>query len=209
MKYNFFLLLLLVSVLGFAQQPKISFKAIEKDLKSDKSPYHYEKLIFKYKAYPKSLDTLEAQHLYYGRNFRKDLVSTTDNDFKTLAEAFKNGDFDECIRQGEILYNRDPTNLDILLILLKAYDSKKDGKNFIHHFDQFRVLTDALKGSGDGKSDKTPFLVNSVGDEYILLNILNIGKDYTRGSRSMKDGILDIWEKDNTKIYIKVLYIDY
>lgn len=209
MKYYFFLLLLLISGCGFGQQTKTSFKAIEKNLKSDKSPYHYEKLIFKYKAYPKSLDTVEAQHLYYGRNFRKDLVSTTDDDFKTLAEAFKSGNFDECIRQGEILYNRDPTNLDILLILMQAYDSKKDGKNFIHHLDQFRLLTDAVKSSGDGKSEKNPFLVNSVGDEYILLNILNIGKEYTRGSKSLKDGILDIWEKDITKVYIKVLYIDY
>ncbi len=209
MKYTFFLLLFLISALGFGQQAKTSFKAIEKNLKSEKSPYHYEKLIFKYKAYPKSLDTVEAQHLYYGRNFRKDLVSTTDGDFKTLAEAFKNGNFDECIRQGEILYNRDPTNLDILLILMQAYDSKKDGKNFIHHLDQFRLLTDAVKGSGDGKSEKTPFLVNSVGDEYILLNILNIGKEYTRGSKPLKDGMLDIWEKDITKVYIKVLYIDY
>lgn len=209
MKYNFFLLLLLFSVFGFAQKPAINLKAIGKDLKNEKSPYYYEKLIFKYKGYPKSLDTIDAQHLYYGRNFRKDLVATTDDEFKVLAEAFKNGDFDECIRQGNILYNNDPTNLDILLILLKAYDSKKDGNNFIHHLDQFRALTDAVKSSGDGKSEKDSFLVNSVGDEYILLNILNLGKDYSRGSKSMKDGILDIWEKDSSKVYIKVLYIDY
>ncbi|WP_449399954.1 DUF4919 domain-containing protein [Chryseobacterium wanjuense] len=209
MKYHFFLLLLFVSFFGFSQKSKIDFKAVEKDLKNDKSPYNYDKLIFKYKAYPRSLDTIEAQHLYYGRNFRKDVVSTTDEDFKTLAEAFKTGNFDECIKQGKVLYEKDPTNLDVLLILLKAYDSKKEGDNFMHHLSQFRILTDAIKSSGDGKSEKIPYLVNSVGDEYILLNILNLGKDYTRGSKSVRDGILDIWEKDNDKVYIKVLYIDY
>lgn len=46
------------------------------------------------------------------------------------------------------------------------------------------------------------------GDEYILLNIMNIGNDYTRGSKPSKDGMFDIWEKGDHKIYIKVLYLD-
>ncbi len=209
MKYPLFLLLLLTSVISFGQKAKIDLKMIGKDLKNQKSPYHYDKLIFKYKAYPKSLDTIEAQHLYYGRNFRSDLVSTTDEAFKTLAEAFKNGDFDECIRKGKDLYEKDPTNLDVLLILLQAYDSKKDGNNFLYYLSQFRILTDAMRSSGDGKSEKTAYLVNSVGDEYILLNILNLGKDYERGSKPAKDGMLDIWQKDNNSVYIKVLYIDF
>lgn len=208
MKYHFFFLLILASVFSFGQKSKIDLKTIRKDLKNEKSPYNYDKLIFKYKAYPKSLDTIESQHLYYGRNFREDKVSTLDDDFKVLAEAFKNGDFEECIRQGKILYEKDPTNLDILLILMRAYDSKKEGSNFIHHLNQFRTLTDAVRSSGDGKSDKTAYLVNSVGDEYILLNILNLGQEYTRGSKPSRDGMLDIWQKDNNTIYIKVLYID-
>lgn len=208
MKYHFFLFLLLASVFSFGQKSKIDLKTIRKDLKNEKSPYNYDKLIFKYKAYPKSLDTIESQHLYYGRNFREDKVSTLDDDFKVLAKAFKNGDFEECIRQGKILYEKDPTNLDILLILMRAYDSKKEGSNFIHHLNQFRTLTDAVKSSGDGKSEKTAYLVNSVGDEYILLNILNLGQEYTRGSKPSRDGMLDIWQKENNTIYIKVLYID-
>lgn len=209
MKYCFFLLLIFTSVFGFSQKLKTDLKTIEKDLKNEKSAYNYEKFIFKYKAYPRSLDTIEARYLYYGRNFIKNPVLTTDPDFKSLTEAFKSNNYQDCIRQGKILYDKDPTNLDILLILLKAYDYQKDGDNFMYHLSQFRALTDGMKSSGDGKTEKTPYLVNSVGDEYILLNILNIGQDYTRGSKSVRDGILDIWEKDNNKVYIKVLYIDY
>lgn len=208
MKYHFFLLFTLFSVFGFSQKSKVDFKAIEKSLKSSDSPYHYEKLLFKYKGYPKSLDSIEAQYLYYGRNFRGDKISTSDEGFKNLAEAFKQNNFEECIRQGKVLYDKDPTNLDILLILLRAYDSLKDGNNFMHHLSQFRALADGIKNSGDGKSEKTAYLVNSVGDEYILLNILNIGNDYTRGSKPSKDGMFDIWEKEGQKIYIKVLYLD-
>jgi hypothetical protein len=208
-KHHLLLLFLVFSVFSFGQKAAIDLKTIRKDLKNEKSPYNYEKLIFKYKAYPKSLDTIESQHLYYGRNFKSDLVSTTEEDFKALAEAFKNGDFDECIKKGKVLYEKDPTNLDVILILLKAYDSKKDGNNFMHHLSQFRTLTDAVRSSGDGKSEKTAYLVNSVGDEYILLNILNLGQDYTRVSKPGKGGMFDIWRKDDTTIYIKVLYIDF
>lgn len=211
MKHYLLLLFLLFSVFSFGQKskPTVDLKTIEKDLKNQKSAYNYEKLIFKYKGYPKSLDSIESQHLYYGRNFRNDLVSTTDEDFKALAEAFKNGDFDDCIKKGKVLYEKDPTNLDVILILLRAFDSKKDGSNFMHHLSQFRTLTEAIRSSGDGKSEKTAYLVNSVGDEYILLNILNLGQDHTRVSKPGKDGMFDIWSKNNNDVYIKVLYIDF
>ncbi|CAM2816520.1 DUF4919 domain-containing protein [Chryseobacterium flavum] len=208
MKYYFFLLFILFSVFGFSQKSRIDLKAIEKSLKSSDSPYNYEKLIFKYKGVPRSLDSIESQYLYYGRNFRNDRVYTSDDSFKDLAEAFKENKFEECIRQGKAMYDKDPTNLDILLILLRSYDSLKDGNNFMHHLSQFRSLTDGIKSSGDGKTEKTAYLVNSVGDEYILLNILNIGQDYTRGSKPSKDGMFDIWDKDGVKTYIKVLYLD-
>ncbi|RQO39336.1 DUF4919 domain-containing protein [Chryseobacterium sp. KBW03] len=206
MKYQFFLLFILFSVFGFGQKSKIDLKAIEKSLENSDSPYNYEKLIFKYKGYPKSLDSIESQYLYYGRNFRKDKVNTSEDSFKNLVDAFKQNNFADCIKQGKALYNKDPTNLDILLILLRAYDSVKDGNNFIHHLNQFRAITEGIKSSGDGKSEKTAYIVNSVGDEYILLNILNIGQDYKRNSKTVKDGMFDIWEKDDTKIYIKILY---
>ncbi|WP_288444270.1 DUF4919 domain-containing protein [uncultured Chryseobacterium sp.] len=208
MKYHFFLLFILFSVFGFSQKSKIDLKAIEKSLRTSDSPYNYDKLIFKFKGYPKSLDSIESQYLYYGRNFRNDKINTSDDSFKSLVEAFKQNNFADCIKQGKALYDKDPTNLDVLLILLRAYDSVKDGNNFIHYLNQFRALTEGIRSSGDGKSEKTAFIVNSVGDEYILLNILNIGQDYTRRSKASKDAMFDIWEKDGNQIYIKILYLE-
>ena len=184
-------------------------KNIEKNLTNPKSVYNYDRLIFKYKGLPKSIDSTEAVHLYYGRNFRKDLVSQSGDDFKELAEAFKSNNFIECIRLGKILYAKDPTNLDVILILLRAYDQTKDIGNFSHHIAQLRLLTDAIKNSGDGKSEKTAYKVNSVGDEYIFLNVMNVGQGYTRASKTLKDGVIDVWEKGDIKIYIKVLYLDF
>ena len=208
MNYRIIFFLLILPFFGFSQKAKFDMKSIEKNLSNPNSPYNYEKLIFKFKGLPKSLDSIEAQHLYYGRNFRKDKVSQVGDEFKSLAEAFKSGNFEECIRLGKTLYAKDPTNLDVILILLRSYDQKKDVSNFSHHISQLRLLTDAIKSSGDGKSEKTAFKVNSVGDEYIFLNVMNIGQDYTRGSKTLQDGVVDVWEKGDIKIYIKVLYLD-
>ncbi|RZJ46483.1 MAG: DUF4919 domain-containing protein [Chryseobacterium sp.] len=175
MNYRILFFLLILPFFGFSQKTKLDLKSIEKNLSNSGSPYNYEKLIFKFKGLPKSLDSIEAQHLYYGRNFIKDKVSQTGEEFKSLAEAFKNNNFADCIRLGKILYAKDPTNLDVILILLRAYDQTKDVSNFSHHIAQL---------------------------------VMNIGQDYTRGSKTLKDGVIDVWEKGDNKIYIKVLYLD-
>lgn len=209
MNYRLLFFLFILPFFGFSQKTKLDLKKIEKNLNNPSSPYNYEKLIFKFKGLPKSLDSIEAQHLYYGRNFKKDKVSQVGDEFKTLAEAFKNNNFEDCIRLGKILYDKDPTNLDVILILLRAYEQTKDVNNFSYHITQLRLLTNAIKNSGDGKSEETAYKVNNVGDEYIFLNILNIGQDYTRSSKTLKDSVIDIWAKENNKTYIKVLYLDF
>lgn len=209
MNFRIVFFLLILPFFGLSQKTKFDLKNIEKNLTNPKSVYNYDRLIFKYKGLPKSIDSTEAEHLYYGRNFRKDLVSQSGDDFKELADAFKSNNFIECIRLGKVLYAKDPTNLDVILILLRAYDQTKDIGNFSHHIAQLRLLTDAIKNSGDGKSEKTAYKVNNVGDEYIFLNVMNVGQGYTRASKTLKDGIVDVWEKEDIKIYIKVLYLDF
>lgn len=209
MKFKVLFFLLLIPLLGFSQKTKLDLREIEKNLSNPKSDYNYDKLIFKFKGYPRSLDSLEARYLYYGRNFRNDKVSTSDEDFKELANAFQKGDFDECIVKGKTLYGKDPTNLDIILILLRAYEQTKNKEDFLHHLTQLRLLTNAIRTSGDGKSEKTAYVVNSVGDEYIFLNILNVGKDFSRYSKAHKDSMIDVWTKGDIKIHIKVLYMNF
>lgn len=205
MKKYFILFLMFGFELFSAQRANIDLKDIKKNLQNKKSDFHYDKLIFKYKGLPKSLDSLEAQHLYYGRNYQN-IISTSSDEFKNLANAFRDKDVDKSITLGKEIYGKDPTNLDVLLILLRGYEMKQDITNFSHHMNQLRSLTDAIKSSGDGKSEKTAYVVNSVGDEYILLNMLQIGQDYSRGSQAANGAMYDVWSKGDQKLYIKVLY---
>lgn len=178
---------------------------ISNNLKDPKSLFFKDRLIFKYKMMPKSLDSIEAKHLYYGRNFITDKVSTSSEAFMKLADSFKNGQFENCIKMGKILYNQDPTNLDVIVIILRSYDAQKDANNFSHYISQLRLLTGAIHDSGDGNTEKTAYVVNNVDDEYIFLNILNVGRDFSRKTRTLSDGTMDVWEKDNKRIFIKIL----
>jgi len=89
MNFRIVFFLLILPFFGLSQKTKFDLKSIEKNLTNPKSVYNYDRLIFKYKGLPKSIDSTEAGHLYYGRNFRKDLVSQSGDDFKELADAFK------------------------------------------------------------------------------------------------------------------------
>lgn len=207
MKFYLLFYFLIIPFFGYCQITSAELKTISKNLKDPKSLYFNDRLIFKFKMMPKSLDSIEAKHLYYGRNFIPNKVFTNDEDFIKLADAFQEGKFEQCTVLGKAIYAKDPTNLDVILILLRSYDYLKDANNFAHYITQLRLLTNAIKESGDGKTEKTAFVVNSVDDEYIFLNILNVGKDFIRKSKAIKEGMIDIWEKDDTKIYIKTIYL--
>ena len=205
----FLFFFLMIVTFGFSQKSKIDLGKIKKEVNDKESIYYYEKMIYKFQGIPKSIDSLEAIHLYYGRNFIPKTISTSDDSFKNLLEDFKQEKYDETIVKTKNLLSVDPTNLDLLMIMLQCYDHQKDIKNFSHYYGQFQILTRAMLDSGDGKSEKSAYLVNSVGDEYILINVIQIPREATRSSKSAKGGMFDIWESNNKKTYIKVIYNDF
>lgn len=206
---NMVFFFLMISVFGFSQKSNINLDKIKKEIQNQESIYFYEKIVYKFQGLPKSIDSLEAIHLYYGRNFIKKTISTSDEAFKNLLEDFKVEKYDETVAKAKDLLFTDPTNLDLLMVMLQCYDRQKDTKNFSHYYGQFQILTRAMLDSGDGKSEKSAYLVNSVGDEYILINVIQIPREATRSSKPAKGGMFDIWENNNKKTYIKVIYNDF
>lgn len=194
---------------GFSQKSKINLDNIKKEILDKDSEFYYQKMLYKYKGLPKSIDSLEAQHLYYGRTFLDKTVSTSDKPFKKLLDDFKKQDYTETITKANQLLSKDPTNLDLLMIMLQCYDKQQDVKNFTYYLSQFKLLTSAILDSGDGKSEDSAFVVNSVGDEYILINVIQIPRQASRSSKPATGGMFDIWENNNTKTYIKVIYNDF
>ncbi len=205
----FLFLFLLISVFGFSQKSKIDLDKIKKEITDKESDYFYEKMVFKFQALSKSIDSLEAQNLYYGRLFLDKTVSTSDDDFKKILKDFNKQKYDETVAKTKNLLSKDPTNLDLLMIMLQCYDKQKDIKNFSYYYGQFQLLTRAILDSGDGRNEESAYLVNSVGDEYILLNVIRFPMEAKRSSQPTEGGMFDIWENNNTKTYIKVIYNDF
>lgn len=199
----------MMAAFGFSQKSKINLDDIKKEITDKDSEFYYQKMLFKYKGLPKSIDSVEAQHLYYGRTFLDKTISTNDKSFKKLLDDFKKQDYAETITKANQLLSVDPTNLDLLMIMLQCYDKQQDVKNFTYYLSQFKLLTSAILDSGDGKSEDSAYLVNSVGDEYILINVIQIPRQASRSSKPATGGMFDIWENNNTKTYIKVIYNDF
>lgn len=199
----------MMAAFGFSQKSKINLESIKKEISNQDSDFYYSKMLFKYKGLPKSIDSVEAQHLYYGRTFLEKTVSTSDDEFKKLLKDFNKKNYPEAIAKTRDLLSKDPTNLDLLMIMLQCYDKQKDVKNFTYYLSQFKLLTSAILDSGDGKSEDSAYLVNSVGDEYILINVIQIPRQASRSSKPATGGIFDIWENNNTKTYIKVIHNDF
>lgn len=199
----------MIAAFGFSQKSKINLDDIKKEITDKDSEFYYQKMLFKYKGLPKSIDSVEAQHLYYGRTFLDKTISTSDKSFKKLLDDFKKQDYAETITKANQLLSVDPTNLDLLMIMLQCYDKQQDVKNFTYYLSQFKLLTSAILDSGDGKSEDSAYLVNSVGDEYILINVIQIPRQASRSSKPATGGMFDIWENNNTKTYIKVIYNDF
>jgi len=205
----FLFFFLMMATFGFSQKSKINLDNIKKEILDKDSEFYYQKMLYKYKGLPKSIDSLEAQHLYYGRTFLDKTVSTSDKPFKKLLDDFKKQDYAETITKANQLLSEDPTNLDLLMIMLQCYDKQQDVKNFTYYLNQFKLLTSAILDSGDGKSEDSAYLVNSVGDEYILINVIQIPRQASRSSKPATGGMFDIWDNNNTKTYIKVIYNDF
>lgn len=205
----FLFFFLLISVFGFSQKSKIDLDKIKKEITDKESDYFYEKMVFKFQALPKSIDSLEAQYLYYGRLFLDKTISTNDDDFKKILKDFNKQKYEETVAKTKNLLSKDPTNLDLLMIMLQCYDKQKDIKNFSYYYGQFQLLTRAILDSGDGRNEESAYLVNSVGDEYILLNVIRFPMEAKRSSQPTEGGMFDIWENNDTKTYIKVIYNDF
>ena len=193
---------------AYAQKGSIDLKKIKKEIFKKDSNYNIDKLTFKYQGLPKSLDSLDSQYLYYARNFQSNVINTNDQDFVDLAENFRSKNYSSVVSRAKNLLAKDPTNLDILMIVIQSCEALEDSKNFTHYLLQFRALTKAIIDSGNGKTEETPYLVNSVGDEYILLNISRWPQESIRSSKAVKGGMLDVWDDNGKKIYIKVIYND-
>ncbi|WP_223606482.1 DUF4919 domain-containing protein [Chryseobacterium sp. OSA05B] len=184
----------------------INLDSIKIDVQNENSTFYYEKLIYKFKFDPTSLTDEEVKNLYYGKNFSKYKPHFFDTDYLDFTKNFAQGNLKKAIIYGEKYLEKDPTNSEVLTYMEIAYRKKdKEAKNYYLYSLQSKTLLNCIMKNGDGKTKETAFKVNSVGEEYLIANILgkNI-KTFKRTSMMEKDGTIDEFSKGNESIYFMV-----
>ena len=201
MKKNFTLIVLfLFAILTFSQN--VNLEEIKKNISNPSSDFYLEKIITKYKGLPSQLDSIEARHLYYGKASSVDIKKSNE-----IRENFKKEDYKTALEIAESILKENPTDLETLSIISECYYRLQDSNNLNYYSTQFRKLIDAVLSSGDGKTEKTAYLANSVTYEYILLAILQKKAfEMKRFSKPSKDGMYDVWDDNGKKLYISIIY---
>lgn len=203
-----FLLFVILFVSVLKAQNAVDFNQIKKDVTEKGGKYEYEKLLYKFVHLPGSLDSLEANRLYYGKEFYtayKDKIVVIGD----LTQFTRQKKYAEAIAEGERLMKEDPVSLEILGSLFLAYkNSNSENKNFNLRNEQFRVLVKAIIGSRENTGNGELYTVTSVADEYIIGNILGHNLyAMRRSSDHVANGIIDHYKLLKTKISFLVVYL--
>lgn len=136
--------------------------------------------------------------LYYGSAFQEDYAPYSEgpllNEVRDLLEKEK---WEEAIAKATGIIKSNPAFADMYYQLGVAYDQQGDSVKARRHYLNYVNLLSVPFNSGNGTSFDSAFVVRSVGDEYLILEILDLNS--TSQSLVHKDGIpYDVLEGHGT-----------
>lgn len=189
-------------------QEKIDLTNIKNAVRDSSSVYFYNKLADEFNQNPADFSLEKGKYLYYGKFYRLPVIKGTFALYMDVLEAQTKRDFKTAIDKGEEMLKTDPANLEIISILIYSYQ-KTDQKSLrIPNLKiQQKLLLDCIINGNTGELETDPFIVTSVGDEYLIFDALGKNlRSYKRSSRIGKDSVLDVFTRSNKTFYVKVLY---
>ena len=154
------------------------YTQIERNVKEPASPYYYPKLMEKYIAGDEKMTLEEGRHLYFGFIYQPQYTPVDTSSYnKNLAEvlskkSFIQSDYTNILQYSDALLLEDPFNLRALNAKLLVYAQQNNTEEYKKVAQQRRIVQNAIAGTGDGMSDKTPFYVIKVAHEYDILPFL-------------------------------------
>ncbi|HBB00214.1 MAG: hypothetical protein A2W86_13035 [Bacteroidetes bacterium GWD2_45_23] len=153
------------------------FAQIERNTKESVSSYYYPNLIKKYQD-GTQMTPEEGRHLYFGYIYQPGYVPTDTSEFNSKLAAilskqsFVQEDYKNIVQYADALLLEDPFNLRALNAKLLVYAQENNTEEYKKVALKRRIVQDAIIGTGDGMSEKTPFYVIKVAHEYDILPFL-------------------------------------
>lgn len=154
------------------------FAQIERNTKDATTSYYYPKLMEKYMAGDERMTLEEGRHLYFGYIYQPQYMPVDTSSYnKKLAEvlskkSFTTVDYNNILEYASALLLEDPFNLRALNAKLLVYAQQNNTDEYKRVAQQRRIVQNAITGTGDGMSEKTPFYVIKVAHEYDILPFL-------------------------------------
>lgn len=154
------------------------YTQIERNIKEPASTYYYPKLMEKYMNGDEKMTLEEGRHLYFGFIYQPHYMPVDTSSYNNkLAQilskrSFTPTDYNDILKYSNALLLEDPFNLRALNAKLLVYAQQNNTEEYKKVAQQRRIVQNAIAGTGDGMSDKTPFFVIKVAHEYDILPFL-------------------------------------
>ncbi|MFA7493339.1 MAG: DUF4919 domain-containing protein [Proteiniphilum sp.] len=181
-KLIFIFTLIAVAVVSVHAQDEFfsapDYSQIRRNVKEPASSYYYPKLMEKYMAGDEKMTFEEGRHLYFGFIYQPQYmpVDTSSYNFQLAQvlskKSFSPSDYASILEYSNALLLEDPFNLRALNAKLLVYAQQDNTEEYKKVAQQRHVVQNAIAGTGDGMSDKTPFYVIKVAHEYDILPFL-------------------------------------
>jgi hypothetical protein len=174
-------LLLLLPSLCFGQDSfrKVNLKEVKQVL-ADSAKYNYSGLMNRYLKKDTMLLEDDFFYLYYGQAVQEKYSPYGSGDDKKLKEILNSKekhsekDLEKIITLSEKVLKEMPFDVDNWLYL--AYANKMLGRDVERRnaISMFRGIMETIYSTGDGKTEETAFWVINVGNEYTMLNWMDL-----------------------------------
>jgi hypothetical protein len=138
---------------------------------AQKPPSEYSTLLASLKAGNTNVDYARVRLSYMDSPERKAAKDTTDSQ-KAMIIALNAKDNAKAIEQADIVLANEYVNIDAHIVEAAAYRESGDPEKAEFHRAVWRGLMDSIVRSSDGKSPKTAWVVISVHEEYVVLQVL-------------------------------------
>lgn len=164
-------ILSLTTLLSFCQVKPVGFNEIKGLAKSAA----YNDLLNRFKANDTTLTLNNYLVIYYGQAFRDDYKPNARHDSIRAFNMYMNRsidsiDFRKVLNYTKMILNDFPLNIDQIYFTGIAYKKlgiRDSSKIWFYKYDK---LIRSIMTTGDGKSEKTAFIVTKVSDEYSIIN---------------------------------------
>jgi hypothetical protein len=207
-KFAMIQILVLFTMTSFGQIKPIDLN----EIKSISTTDNYKRLFDRYIANDTTLLLSDYQTIYYGQAFQDNFRPGARHDSIRALNLYLNStkdsvDFRKVLNYTQQILKDFPFNIDQIYITGIAYDKIGEQDLSKLWFYKYDHLIRTILSTGDGKFEKTAFIVIKVTDEYSILNAL--GLNYTGQSlTSKKKKYYDLMSVAQNKYGIDKLYFD-